>query len=97
MQGPLPTGKAWVVQSRRGRGYVKAPDGDINFIVDFDGPVLRALGAEPKLDAIVSVDSNAELREHRLQHRARSEQDDPGHQCARTFTVSPTTSRMWRR
>jgi glucans biosynthesis protein len=66
MQGPLPTGKAWVVQSRRGRGYVKAPDGDINFIVDFDGPVLRALGAEPKLDAVVSVDSNAELRERNL-------------------------------
>ena len=66
MQGPLPTGKAWVVQTRRGRGYVKAPDGDISFIVDFDGPVLRALGAEPKLDAVVSVDSNAELRERNL-------------------------------
>ena len=66
MQGPVPNDKAWVVQTRRGRGYVKTQDGDINFIVDFDGPVLRALGAEPKLDAVVSVDSNAELRERNL-------------------------------
>ena len=66
MQGPVPTGKAWVVQTRRGRGYVKQADGDINFIVDFDGPVLRALGAEPKLEANVTVDSNAELREKNL-------------------------------
>jgi glucans biosynthesis protein len=64
--GTMPADKGWVVQTRRGRGYVKAPDGDISFIVDFDGPVLRALGAEPKLDAVVSVDSNAELRERNL-------------------------------
>ena len=66
MQGPVPSGTAWVVQTRRGRGYVKQADGDINFIVDFDGPVLRALGAEPKLEPIVSVDSNADLREKNL-------------------------------
>ena len=70
MQGPVPTGRAWVVQTRRGRGYVKQPDGDINFVVDFDGPVLRSLGAESKpeskLEATVNVDSNAELRERNL-------------------------------
>ncbi|MEP7057736.1 MAG: glucan biosynthesis protein G [Caldimonas sp.] len=66
LQGPQPTGKAWVVQTRRGRGYVKQADGDINLIVDFDGPVLRALGLEPKLDAVVTLDSNAELRERNL-------------------------------
>jgi glucans biosynthesis protein len=44
--GTLPTDKAWVVQTRRGRGFVKRPDGDINFVVDFDGPPLRALAAE---------------------------------------------------
>ena len=43
--GPVGSGKGWVVQSRRGRGYVRLPDGDINFVVDFDGPALRALGA----------------------------------------------------
>ena len=66
MQGPNPDGKAWVVQSRRGRGYVKKPDGDIAFVVDFDGLELRALGGEPKLQAVVSVDSNAELHERNL-------------------------------
>ena len=66
MQVPLPTGRAWVVQTRRGRGYVKQPDGDINFVVDFDGPALRALGNEPNLEASVTVDPNAELRERNL-------------------------------
>ena len=66
MQGPNPAGKAWVVQTRRGRGYVKKADGDINFVVDFDGPELRALGAEPKLEAAISMDSNAELHERNL-------------------------------
>ena len=41
--GTLPADKAWVVQTRRGRGFVRRPDGDINFVVDFDGPPLRAL------------------------------------------------------
>ncbi|MDQ6680898.1 MAG: glucan biosynthesis protein G [Pseudomonadota bacterium] len=66
MQGAMPQGRAWVTQTRRGRGYVKQPDGDLNFIVDFDGPSLRALGLEPKLEPNVSVDSNAELRELNL-------------------------------
>ena len=41
----LPTDKAWVVQTRRGRGFARRPDGDINFVVDFDGPPLRSAGA----------------------------------------------------
>ena len=43
--GTVPAGKAWVVQTRRGRGFVKQADGDINFVVDFDGPALRGLRA----------------------------------------------------
>ena len=44
---PLPAGRAWVVQTRRGRGFVRQADGDINFVVDFDGPALRDLRASP--------------------------------------------------
>lgn len=61
-----PTGKAWVVQTRRGRGYVKQPDGDLNFIVDFDGPPLRDLKPEAKPEAHVEVGGNAQLREKNL-------------------------------
>ena len=62
----VPPNKGWVVQSRRGRGYVKQPDGDLQYVVDFDGPALRALGAEAKLESVVEVGGNAELRERNL-------------------------------
>jgi len=67
LEGPPPGGLAWVTQSRRGRGYVKQPDGDIQYVVDFDGPPLRSLPADVKgLEAAVTVDANAELHERNL-------------------------------
>ena len=66
MAGHTPVGKGWVVQTRRGRGYVKQPDGDINFVVDFDGPVLRALKPDAKLEPVVEIGGNAELKEQNL-------------------------------
>jgi periplasmic glucans biosynthesis protein len=64
--GQTPAGKGWVVQTRRGRGYVKQADGDINFVVDFDGPALRALKPEAALDAVVEVGANGQLKEQNL-------------------------------
>jgi glucans biosynthesis protein len=64
--GTLPAGKGWTVQTRRGRGFVKRPDGDINYVVDFDGPVLRALGTAGDVEPVVWVDANAEVRERNL-------------------------------
>jgi len=66
MQGPMPTGLAWVTQTRRGRGYVKTADGDIQYVIDFDGPAVRGLGNDAGLEANVTVDANAQLREHNL-------------------------------
>jgi glucans biosynthesis protein len=66
--GPVPAGKGWVVQTRRGRGYVKQPDGDLNFVVDFDGPALRALKADSRLEPVVDIGANAQLREQNLFH-----------------------------
>ena len=37
MPGQVPPDKGWVVQTRRGHGYAKLAEGEINFIVDFDG------------------------------------------------------------
>ena len=61
-----PPNKGWVLQSRRGRGYVKQADGDLQYVVDFDGPGLRALGPEAKLEPVVEVGANGELRERNL-------------------------------
>ncbi len=66
MTGTVPTSKGWVTQTRRGRGYVKQADGDINFVVDFDGPALRALKADARLQASVDTGGNAQLREQNL-------------------------------
>jgi len=62
----LPADKAWVVQTRRGRGFAKRPDGDINFVVDFDGPPLRGLAADEAIEPVIWVDANAEVRERNL-------------------------------
>lgn len=64
--GTTPPSKGYVVQTRRGRGYVKQPDGDINFVVDFDGPAMRLLKPETKLEAAIEVGANAQLREQNL-------------------------------
>ena len=64
--GQLPSGKAWVVQTRRGRGYVKQPDGDLNFVVDWDAPALRGAKNAPAPEAAVDVGGNAQLREKNL-------------------------------
>ena len=66
LSGTVPAGKGWVVQTRRGRGYTRQADGDIQYVVDFDGPALRALGSDARLDAVIEVGPNAELRETNL-------------------------------
>jgi glucans biosynthesis protein len=66
LAGVTPPSKGHVVQTRRGRGYVKQADGDINFVVDFDGPALRMLKPDAKLEAAVEVGGNAQLREQNL-------------------------------
>jgi periplasmic glucans biosynthesis protein len=68
MVGQTPPSKGWVLQTRRGRGFVKQADGDLNFVVDFDGPVLRALKPETVLEPVVDVGANAQLKEQNLFH-----------------------------
>jgi periplasmic glucans biosynthesis protein len=55
---------SWVTQTRRGRGYVKDDDGSIGFIIDFDGPALRKLAPDARVEDVVSSDANAEIVEH---------------------------------
>ena len=64
--GTAPTDKGTVVQSRRGRGFVRRADSDVNFVVDFDGGPLKTLAADEPIEPVVWVDNNAEVRERLL-------------------------------
>jgi glucans biosynthesis protein len=64
--GTMPAGVGWTVQTRRGRGFARRPDGDINYVVDFDGPALRALTPSDEIEPVIWVDANAEVRERNL-------------------------------
>jgi glucans biosynthesis protein len=64
--GTVPAGKGWVVQTRRGRGFAKKVDGEINYVVDFDGTALRSLAASADVEPVIWVDANAEVRERNL-------------------------------
>lgn len=66
LQGAVRPPHAWVTQTRRGRGYVKQPDGQLKFVVDFDGPAIRSLGSDALLEPAVSVGGNGELMERNL-------------------------------
>ena len=59
-----------MTQTRRGRGYVRNADDSIGFVIDFDGPALRKLPADAKIEGIVSADANGEVVElHRPSQR----------------------------
>ncbi|HXH84359.1 MAG TPA: glucan biosynthesis protein G [Candidatus Tectomicrobia bacterium] len=53
----------WVRETRRGRGYVKADDGSVEFHVDFDGPTLARLPAGADVNLALWVDGNGEVVE----------------------------------
>lgn len=57
---------SWVVQTRRGRGFTRQPDGSIGLIIDYDGPEVRKLAPDAKLEGVVTVDSNGQLLENTL-------------------------------
>jgi glucans biosynthesis protein len=54
---------SWVVQTRRGHGYVRKPDDSISYVIDFDGPALRKLAADAPVEAVFTLDGNAEMLE----------------------------------
>jgi glucans biosynthesis protein len=54
---------SWVTQTRRGRGFSRSDDGSLGFVIDFDGPSLRKLPADAEVEGIVTVDSNADVKE----------------------------------
>nr|MCU0950542.1 glucan biosynthesis protein G [Burkholderiaceae bacterium] len=63
MKNEARPGTAWVTQTRRGRSYGKLLPGESKFVVDFDGPALRALPADAVVEPVVTVGADTRVRE----------------------------------
>lgn len=56
----------WAARTLLGRAYPHAADGTYSLAVDFAGPALAALPTEPRPEAAVTADANAQLVDHQL-------------------------------
>lgn len=56
-------GSAWVTQTRRGRSYGKLLEGEHKFVIDFDGPALRALPPDAVVEPVITVGADTVVRE----------------------------------
>lgn len=54
---------SWVLQTRRGLGYMRKPDNVIGYTVDFVGPALKRLAHDAKIESVVTVDGNGQIVE----------------------------------
>lgn len=69
-----PSDSAWVKQTLRSTGDVKQsnlirqPDGSVAYLVDFEGPSLKALPSDAPVRSQVSVSDNAELVENSVRY-----------------------------
>jgi glucans biosynthesis protein len=54
---------AWVTQSRLGSGFVRSGERETAFMIDFEGPALKKLPQDTKVDAVFSADANGKLLE----------------------------------
>ena len=55
---------AWIVQTRRGHGYLRLPDASVGFVIDFEGPAFRKLPPGSTIESIVTADTNGEIVEN---------------------------------
>jgi glucans biosynthesis protein len=57
----------WTLQSRRGMGYTRLTplerSGQVQYVIDFEGPALDALRADAQVQAVVSADGNGRVLE----------------------------------
>lgn len=64
----------WAVQTRRGHGFVAREQvrdpNEVQYVVDFDGPALRALPADAVVKAVVTAGTNARVVERNAYRNA---------------------------
>lgn len=69
---------AWATQSRRGMGYTKlsaeALRQQTQYVIDFDGPALKALPADAQLKAVVTSDANGKVLESNVYRNPANDQ-----------------------
>ena len=61
---------SWIAQTRKGHGWVHKPDDSITLSVDFEGPALKTLPADDRVEAVVTGDANAKLLETNIYRNA---------------------------
>ena len=78
----------WTVQSRRGKGFREPapPPTELQFVIDFDGPSLRAVPADAAVEAVASVGAGARLVES---HAYRNPVDGTWRMTLRVDRPSP--------
>lgn len=68
----------WATQSRQGMGYTKQPAEALRqqtqYVVDFDGPALKALPADAAVKAVVTSDANGKVLENIVYRNPATEQ-----------------------
>lgn len=57
---------SWVSQTRRGNGNPSKPDDSVLLMVDFEGPALKKLAPDTRLNAVIDTDDNGKLLETRI-------------------------------
>ena len=62
MDNAVRPAQSWVTQTRRGHAYRKSTDDSIDFVIDFEGPAFMKLGADAKVEPVVTG-QNVEVRE----------------------------------
>jgi periplasmic glucans biosynthesis protein len=97
-QGQQPTlpPQAWATQARRGHGWGELRQGELQFVLDFDGPALRALPVGTTVTAMASAGRGATVKEARAwphpqggwRMQLRVQRDDP---------TTPLELRAWLR
>lgn len=101
-QGAQPTQPplGHTVQSRRGRSWAPLQPGEVQHLIDFDGPALRALPAGASVEAVASVGPGGQLRQaHAYPHPTA---DRPGQwrlqlRVQRDDASQPLELRAWLR
>ena len=53
----------WALQSRTGRSYAELGPNETQYVVDFDGPALRALPPDARVEAVVSAGASGRIAE----------------------------------
>ena len=85
----------WAVQSRRGRGLQPLGPGEVQYVIDFNGPTLAALGPEAEVQPAVDTGPYARLLERNLYRNAATGGWRMTLRVKRTSLTQPTELRAF--